>query len=133
MLQTTTDVVEAIAFIVLADAFKLEKAGELVRKLMMLVWSKDAAVKEAVSGTPPPTSPSPHAECRLASGGSWMPARLLREVGGALSSHVRAGDCGVQHALHQPAVRGPAQGPACRSDRGQVHPRRSSLGSARLR
>ena len=46
--KAPTDVQEAIGFIVLADHFKVEKSAAGVRKMMMLVWSKNAAIKEHV-------------------------------------------------------------------------------------
>lgn len=46
--KAVSDVQEAISFIVLADAFKVEKSVAGVRKMMMLVWSKDASIKEHV-------------------------------------------------------------------------------------
>ena len=43
-----TDVQEAIGFIVSADVFKVEKTVAGVRKMMMLVWSKNQAIKDHV-------------------------------------------------------------------------------------
>ena len=46
--KTLSDVSEAISLVVMADAFKVEKARDGVRKMMLLVWSKDPAIKESV-------------------------------------------------------------------------------------
>jgi condensin complex subunit 1 len=46
--KSLTDVQEAINFIVVADAFKVEKSKQGIRKMMLLIWSKDVAIKSAV-------------------------------------------------------------------------------------
>lgn len=46
--KTNSDVLEAVSFFVSAFEFGVTNSQEGVRKMMVLVWSKEEAVKEAV-------------------------------------------------------------------------------------
>ena len=46
--KTATDIVEAINFFTVATTFQLNNAIHGVRKMLALVWSKDADIREAV-------------------------------------------------------------------------------------
>lgn len=48
--KTNSDVLEAISFFVSAFEFGVTNSQEGVRKMMVLVWSKEEAVKDAVVG-----------------------------------------------------------------------------------
>lgn len=46
--KNTTDVLEGIQFFITASRFNLENAIVGIRKMMMLIWSKETGVREAV-------------------------------------------------------------------------------------
>jgi condensin complex subunit 1 len=46
--NNATDVLESIEFFVVASKFSIQKADEGVRKMLMLIWSKDNGVKDAL-------------------------------------------------------------------------------------
>jgi condensin complex subunit 1 len=46
--KTTSDVVEAIDFLVAAYPFQMEVAQQSVRRMLLLVWSKEAGIKDGV-------------------------------------------------------------------------------------
>eukprot|EP00697_Spironema_sp_BW2_P005973 gnl/Spiro4/18329_TR9809_c0_g1_i2.p1 gnl/Spiro4/18329_TR9809_c0_g1~~gnl/Spiro4/18329_TR9809_c0_g1_i2.p1 ORF type:complete len:1321 (-),score=343.91 gnl/Spiro4/18329_TR9809_c0_g1_i2:4-3927(-) len=59
--RTSTDALEAVKFFSLAHAFKLEHAAEGIRKMNLLVWSKDSAVRDALFEAFTQIHFSPHA------------------------------------------------------------------------
>ena len=48
--KNTTDILEAINFLVTATEFGVAAATTGVRKMMVLVWSQEQTVREAVTG-----------------------------------------------------------------------------------
>jgi len=47
--KTTSDVVEAIEFLVAAYPFQMEVAQQSIRKMLLLVWSKETSIKDAAA------------------------------------------------------------------------------------
>lgn len=48
--KTISDVNESIEFFVVASEFGLQSAIEGVRRMLVLIWSRDSAVRDAVVG-----------------------------------------------------------------------------------
>ena len=48
-MQVNADVLETINFFVSATQFQLECAGEGTRKMLPLIWSREAPIREAVT------------------------------------------------------------------------------------
>lgn len=46
--KVNTDILESIQFFVMAHRFKIENAVEGIKSMLVLIWSKEAATKEAV-------------------------------------------------------------------------------------
>ena len=46
--KNVSDVVEAVSFLIAARQFELEGCDELLRKMLLLVWSKDVTITDAV-------------------------------------------------------------------------------------
>ncbi|XP_071502768.1 condensin complex subunit 1-like [Diadema antillarum] len=48
--KQTTDILEAVGFFVTAQEFGVSNAGEGVRRMLALIWSKEQSIKDAVVG-----------------------------------------------------------------------------------